>query len=172
MNTREAVASWCSIDTSSGNLTVVLEPNNCFDAEMYADELELEEPVEFREDQRSTYHLRPVGGRSNIACSKPWKVGSPISFCQPHRRGDQARRGAPAHTRTCGPKTDGTGNPHGDFHPPARRLVREPVAFKHAPSKRVVLSPNNAGVCYRRCDPRLATSPPNAGRTYTTQSPG
>jgi hypothetical protein len=31
----------------------VLEPYNCFDAEMYADELVLEEPVEFREDQRS-----------------------------------------------------------------------------------------------------------------------
>ncbi|RYP53116.1 hypothetical protein DL769_010562 [Monosporascus sp. CRB-8-3] len=53
VNTLEAVAPWCSIDTSSGNLTVVLEPFNCFDAEMYADELTLEEPVEFREDQRS-----------------------------------------------------------------------------------------------------------------------
>jgi WD repeat-containing protein 48 len=53
VNTLEAVAPWCSIDTSSGNLTVVLEPFNCFDAEMYADELVLEEPVEFREDQRS-----------------------------------------------------------------------------------------------------------------------
>ncbi|KAK4118701.1 WD40 repeat-like protein [Parathielavia appendiculata] len=52
VNTREAVAPWCSIDISSGNLTVVLEPYNCFDAEMYADELVLEEPVEFREDQR------------------------------------------------------------------------------------------------------------------------
>ncbi|KAK3997046.1 WD repeat-containing protein 48 [Cladorrhinum sp. PSN332] len=52
VNNREAVAPWCSIDTSSGNLTVVLEPYNCFDAEMYADELALEEPVEFREDQR------------------------------------------------------------------------------------------------------------------------
>ncbi|KAI0137191.1 WD domain-containing protein [Xylariales sp. AK1849] len=52
VNTLEAVAPWCSIDTSSGNLTVVLEPFNCFDAEMYADELALEEPVEFREDQR------------------------------------------------------------------------------------------------------------------------
>ncbi|GAW14777.1 hypothetical protein ANO14919_041800 [Xylariales sp. No.14919] len=52
VNTREAVAPWCSIDTSSGNLTVVLEPFNCFDAEMYADELELEERVDFREDQR------------------------------------------------------------------------------------------------------------------------
>jgi len=54
VNTLEAVTPWCTIDTSSGNLTVVLEPNNCFDAEMYADELKLEEPVEFREDQRST----------------------------------------------------------------------------------------------------------------------
>ncbi|KAK3387279.1 hypothetical protein B0H63DRAFT_521340 [Podospora didyma] len=52
VNTREAVAPWCSIDTSSGNLTVVLEPFNCFDAEMYADELTLDEPIEFREDQR------------------------------------------------------------------------------------------------------------------------
>ncbi|KAI2620128.1 WD40 repeat-like protein [Hypomontagnella submonticulosa] len=52
INTLEAVAPWCSIDTSSGNLTVVLEPFNCFDAEMYADELTLAEPVDFREDQR------------------------------------------------------------------------------------------------------------------------
>jgi len=52
VNTLEAVAPWCSIDTSSGNLTVVLEPFNCFDAEMYADELKLDEPIDFREDQR------------------------------------------------------------------------------------------------------------------------
>ena len=49
----EAVAPWCSIDTRTGRLAVVLEEYNCFDAEMYADELELEEPVEFRDDQRS-----------------------------------------------------------------------------------------------------------------------
>ncbi|KAL1879100.1 hypothetical protein VTK73DRAFT_7324 [Phialemonium thermophilum] len=52
VNKLEAVAPWCSIDTSSGNLTVVLEPFNCFDAETYADELETEEPIEFKEDQR------------------------------------------------------------------------------------------------------------------------
>lgn len=52
VNTMEAVAPWCSIDTRTGRLAVVLEEYNCFDAEMYADELELEEPVEFREDQR------------------------------------------------------------------------------------------------------------------------
>ncbi|KAI1825165.1 WD repeat-containing protein [Xylaria intraflava] len=52
VNTLESVMSWCSIDTSSGNLTVILESFTCFDAEMYADELTLEEPVDFREDQR------------------------------------------------------------------------------------------------------------------------
>ncbi|KAF5010199.1 hypothetical protein FDECE_3640 [Fusarium decemcellulare] len=52
VNTVEAVAPWCSLDLSSGNLTVVLEPFNCFDAEVYADELEMAEPIEFREDQR------------------------------------------------------------------------------------------------------------------------
>ena len=46
------MAPWCSVDLSSGNLTVVLEPFNCFDAEVYADELELDEPIEFRDDQR------------------------------------------------------------------------------------------------------------------------
>lgn len=53
MNTVEAVAPWCSIDTSSGSITVTLDPFNCFDAEVYADELELENAADFREDQRS-----------------------------------------------------------------------------------------------------------------------
>lgn len=52
VNSLENVSPWCSVDTSSGNLTVVLEPFNCFDAELYADELVLDEPVDFREDQR------------------------------------------------------------------------------------------------------------------------
>lgn len=52
VNTMEAVAPWCSIDTRTGRLAVVLEEYNCFDAEMYADELALQESLEFREDQR------------------------------------------------------------------------------------------------------------------------
>lgn len=55
VNTLDAAAPWCSCDLSSGNLTVVLEPFNLFDAEVYADELELDEPIEFKEDQRSIY---------------------------------------------------------------------------------------------------------------------
>jgi WD repeat-containing protein 48 len=66
VNTLEAVAPWCSIDTSSGNLTVVLEPFNCFDAEMYADELTLEEPVDFRDDQRSMKMLWTSDGRNTL----------------------------------------------------------------------------------------------------------
>jgi WD repeat-containing protein 48 len=49
----ETVAHWCSVDTRTGCLTCVLEENNCFDAEMYADELEIDEEIEFKEDQRS-----------------------------------------------------------------------------------------------------------------------
>ncbi|POS87499.1 hypothetical protein EPUL_000677 [Erysiphe pulchra] len=52
VNTIDAVAPWCSIDTRTGRLAVILEENNCFDAEVYADELELDEVEEFREDQR------------------------------------------------------------------------------------------------------------------------
>lgn len=52
VNTMEAVAPWCSVDTRTGRLAVVLEEYNCFDAETYADELKLEEHIDFRDDQR------------------------------------------------------------------------------------------------------------------------
>lgn len=50
--TNATVANWCTVDTRTGSLAVMLEENSCFDAEMYADEADVEEPVEFREDQR------------------------------------------------------------------------------------------------------------------------
>jgi WD repeat-containing protein 48 len=50
--TNAIVANWCQVDTRTGSVTVVLEENNCFDAEMYADELDLDEEIEFRDDQR------------------------------------------------------------------------------------------------------------------------
>ena len=52
VNTMEAVAPWCSVDTRTGRLAVVLEEYNCFDAEMYADEIVMENPIDFRDDQR------------------------------------------------------------------------------------------------------------------------
>ena len=53
VNTVETVANWCLVDTRTGNLACVLEDNHCFDAEMYADELEPENSGGFKEDQRS-----------------------------------------------------------------------------------------------------------------------
>ncbi|KAI9851335.1 MAG: hypothetical protein M1838_003976 [Thelocarpon superellum] len=52
VNTTESVANWCAVDTRTGRLACVLEENHCFDAEMYADELEPQEGLEFRDDQR------------------------------------------------------------------------------------------------------------------------
>lgn len=50
--TAATVANWCSVDTRTGSVAVILEENTCFDAEMYADELDLEDDIEFKEDQR------------------------------------------------------------------------------------------------------------------------
>ena len=79
------MAPWCSIDLSSGNLTVVLEPFNCFDAEVYADELEMEEHIDFREDQRSMVTIRCPGNekmRLTALYSQPRKVDSSVLVCQ------------------------------------------------------------------------------------------
>lgn len=53
VNTAESVANWCTVDTRTGRLACILEENYCFDAEMYADELNLEEVSDLKEDQRS-----------------------------------------------------------------------------------------------------------------------
>ena len=52
VNTIESVANWCSVDTRTGRLACILEENYCFDAEMYADELDIENAGDFRDDQR------------------------------------------------------------------------------------------------------------------------
>jgi WD repeat-containing protein 48 len=53
VNTAESVANWCAVDTRTGRLTVMLEENYCFDAEVYADETDAANSAGFREDQRS-----------------------------------------------------------------------------------------------------------------------
>ena len=53
VNTVETAANWCSVDTRTGKLAVVLEENYCFDAEIYADEITIDEKIDFRDDQRS-----------------------------------------------------------------------------------------------------------------------
>lgn len=53
INTVESVANWCQVDTRTGRLSCVLEENYCFDAELYADEADIESAGDFRDDQRS-----------------------------------------------------------------------------------------------------------------------
>ena len=52
VNTTESVANWCGVDTRTGRLACILEENYCFDAEMYADELDIKNAGQFRDDQR------------------------------------------------------------------------------------------------------------------------
>ncbi|CAG8551256.1 9536_t:CDS:10 [Racocetra fulgida] len=52
LNTIEYIPTWCEVDTRIGALTVHLDERNCFDAEAYADELNLPEGADIREDQR------------------------------------------------------------------------------------------------------------------------
>lgn len=52
VNTHESVSNWCTVDTKTGKLTVMLEEIYCFDAEIYADETEFANKLDFREDQR------------------------------------------------------------------------------------------------------------------------
>ncbi|KAJ5122321.1 hypothetical protein N7448_003453 [Penicillium atrosanguineum] len=54
LNTVESISHWCTIDVRTGRLSVILEPNRCFDAEVYADEAGLLEDdlSQFRDDQR------------------------------------------------------------------------------------------------------------------------
>ncbi|KAF9163124.1 hypothetical protein DFQ26_002913 [Actinomortierella ambigua] len=52
LNTNESVPTWCTVDTRIGALTVHLEEGRCFDAEVYADEVDPHPTVERPEDQR------------------------------------------------------------------------------------------------------------------------
>ena len=53
INSSESIAHWCTIDIRTGRLSVILELNRCFDAEVYADEAELDDQSLLRDDQRS-----------------------------------------------------------------------------------------------------------------------
>ncbi|MCJ1311824.1 hypothetical protein MMC25_005497 [Agyrium rufum] len=55
VNTLESVTNWCTVDTRTGTLAVSLEENYCFDAEMYADEIQEKNDYDFREDQRINF---------------------------------------------------------------------------------------------------------------------
>ncbi|CAO3626805.1 unnamed protein product [Cunninghamella echinulata] len=48
----ECFPSWYSVTTKIGAITVQLHESNCFDCEMYADEIGVAEDYQYREDQR------------------------------------------------------------------------------------------------------------------------
>ncbi|KAF8533140.1 hypothetical protein BDD12DRAFT_866837 [Trichophaea hybrida] len=52
VNTMDSIANWCQVDIRTGKLACVLEESYCFDAEIYADEADIEETLEFKDDQR------------------------------------------------------------------------------------------------------------------------
>ncbi|EEP80395.1 conserved hypothetical protein [Uncinocarpus reesii 1704] len=52
LNTVKSIANWCTLHTRTGKLSVILEPHRCFDGEMYADETDLTDISQFRDDQR------------------------------------------------------------------------------------------------------------------------
>ncbi|KLJ05848.1 hypothetical protein EMPG_10737 [Blastomyces silverae] len=52
VDTIDTIANWCTLDTRTGRLSVILESNRCFDGEIYADEAGLDDLSQFKEDQR------------------------------------------------------------------------------------------------------------------------
>ena len=72
-------------------MACVLEENYCFDAEIYADELDLTNPFEFREDQRSKQMFSWLGLVLISHISKPWQMDIALPVQRAHRRGNQAR---------------------------------------------------------------------------------
>lgn len=54
VNTMESIAHWCTLDTRTGRLSVILEPNRCFDAEVYPDETGIATADPSNAEQRST----------------------------------------------------------------------------------------------------------------------
>jgi WD repeat-containing protein 48 len=72
VNTTESIANWCAVDTRTGKLSVMLEENYCFDAEVYADGIDIPEKIDFREDQRSMYL---PGNLPKFLTSRPVNLG-------------------------------------------------------------------------------------------------
>jgi hypothetical protein len=80
VNTVESVANWCAVDTRTGRLTVMLEENNCFDAEVYADETDVANLADFREDQRSIpSRLTP---KDDLKLTMMWQSTSVSGLCE------------------------------------------------------------------------------------------
>lgn len=75
VNTVESVAHWCTLDIRTGRLSVILELNRCFDAEVYADETDIADRQDFKEDQRSMSSLGLITFVSSEADQLNSKLG-------------------------------------------------------------------------------------------------
>ena len=82
INTTESIAHWCTIDIRTGRLSVILEPGRCFDAEIYADETDIEDSSQFRDDQRSmTTTLQLLRDRVLMTSSQPRQMDIALALC-------------------------------------------------------------------------------------------
>jgi WD repeat-containing protein 48 len=83
VNTVESIAHWCTVDIRTGRLSVILEPNRCFDAEIYADEVGYPENDEHGQDQRRKANLDTPKcdwiANNDDDFSQPREVGSPLA---------------------------------------------------------------------------------------------
>jgi WD repeat-containing protein 48 len=98
--------TWCTVDTRIGSLTVHMEENRCFDAEVYADEVGHHNDPSFKEDQRSksSCFIYTIYEFDICIASQPWQVG----FGQPIRRPP--------------PRGSGRGHPDEDYRPGGKRI--------------------------------------------------
>lgn len=68
VNSLESFPAWCSVDTKIGAITVQLHELNCFDCEMYADEVELPKDYQVREDQRCKNNINTSRLLQRLIC--------------------------------------------------------------------------------------------------------
>ncbi|KAL8671536.1 MAG: hypothetical protein Q9168_003963 [Polycauliona sp. 1 TL-2023] len=121
VNTQESVANWCSVDTRTGRLACILEENYCFDAEMYADEVRLDDAGDFRDDQRNDDSLitpRPPNGSALPAVTP----GLSIAVATPHPgssvNGSSTSSNSNLNSTEPGPKLEKTSSNHSQSRTP------------------------------------------------------
>ena len=68
LDTIESVPRWCSINIKLGQLMVVLNEHDCFEAEVYIDQLVTDQICDFPEDQRGTFQPTLI----NIESANPY----------------------------------------------------------------------------------------------------
>jgi WD repeat-containing protein 48 len=82
------VITWCQVDTRIGSLVVHLEEGRAFDAEVYADELDVDAGI--KEDMRGASGVSKY--QAKLTLSEPRQMGTGEPFPRAHQgRGDRTR---------------------------------------------------------------------------------